>query len=94
MNKPPGPGVREQRRYSLEAAIRLLSHSIQTAIFSPWWVGVTSGHVPAAVLTGRFGSTGVARWLAYGAPLAGLTLYVASRCVWYLALRRHGSVGG
>jgi ABC-2 type transport system permease protein len=53
-----------------------------------------TGYLPAAVLTGRAGAAGVAEWLAYGAPVVGVTLYVASRCAWYLALRRYGSVGG
>jgi ABC-2 type transport system permease protein len=53
-----------------------------------------TGYLPAAVLTGRAGTAGVAQWLAYGAPVAGVALYVASRYVWYLALRRYGSAGG
>ncbi|MCW2931336.1 MAG: hypothetical protein JWM19_2298 [Actinomycetia bacterium] len=52
------------------------------------------GYLPAAVLTGRAGSTGVPEWLEYSAPLAGLALYVASRYAWFLALRRYGSAGG
>jgi ABC-2 type transport system permease protein len=52
------------------------------------------GYLPAAVLTGRAGTTGVAQWLAIGAPLAGLVLYIGSRLVWSLAMRRYGSVGG
>jgi ABC-2 type transport system permease protein len=52
------------------------------------------GYLPAAVLTSRVGSTGIAPWLAYGAPLAGLALYVGSRLAWCAALRRYGSVGG
>jgi ABC-2 type transport system permease protein len=51
-------------------------------------------YLPAAVLTGRTQATGIAQWLAYGAPLAGLALYAASRYAWYLALRRYGSIGG
>jgi ABC-2 type transport system permease protein len=51
-------------------------------------------YLPAAVLTGRAGATGVAQWLAHGAPAAGLALYLASRYAWYLALRRYGSIGG
>jgi ABC-2 type transport system permease protein len=51
-------------------------------------------YLPAAVLTGRTLATGVAQWLAYGAPLAGLVMYVAARYAWYLALRRYGSIGG
>jgi ABC-2 type transport system permease protein len=52
------------------------------------------GYLPAAVLTSRAGATGVAPWLAYGAPLVGLALYLLSRYAWHLALRRYGSVGG
>jgi ABC-2 type transport system permease protein len=52
------------------------------------------GYLPAAVLTGRAAATGVAQWLAYGAPLAGLALYAGSRYAWFLALRRYGSAGG
>ena len=52
------------------------------------------GYLPAAVLTGRAGTTGVAQWLAYGAPVVGVTLYIGSRLAWYVALRRYGSVGG
>jgi ABC-2 type transport system permease protein len=51
-------------------------------------------YLPAAVITGRVGGSGVAMWLAYGSPLAGLLLYVASRWFWVQALRRYHSVGG
>jgi len=52
------------------------------------------GYLPAAVLTGRAGSTGVTPWLAYGAPLAGLALYIGSRLAWQGALRRYASGSG
>ena len=52
------------------------------------------GYLPAAVLTGRAGTTGVAQWLAWCAPLIGLGLYLGSRLAWRLCLRRYGSVGG
>jgi ABC-2 type transport system permease protein len=52
------------------------------------------GYLPAAVLTGRAGTTGVAPWLAYGAPVVGVALYIGARLVWHCALRRYGSVGG
>jgi ABC-2 type transport system permease protein len=52
------------------------------------------GYLPAAVLTGRTGTTGIAQWLAVGAPVAGLAAYLGSRLVWHLCLRRYGSVGG
>ena len=52
------------------------------------------GYLPAAVLTGRTGTTGVAQWLAFGAPVVGVALYTGSRLVWYVALRKYGSVGG
>lgn len=52
------------------------------------------GYLPAAVLTSRADTTGVAQWLAYGAPVVGVTLYIGSRLAWYVALRRYGSVGG
>jgi ABC-2 type transport system permease protein len=48
---------------------------------------------PAAVITGRVAGSGVASWLAYGSPLAGL-LYLASRWAWTFALRHYQSVGG
>ena len=52
------------------------------------------GYLPAAVLTGRAGTAGVAQWLAFGAPVVGVALYIGSRLVWYVALRKYGSVGG
>ncbi|HTU73068.1 MAG TPA: ABC-2 family transporter protein [Trebonia sp.] len=52
------------------------------------------GYLPAAVLTSRAGTAGVAQWLAYGAPLVGVALYLGSRLVWYVALRKYGSAGG
>jgi ABC-2 type transport system permease protein len=52
------------------------------------------GYLPAAVLTGRADTTGVAPWLAYGAPVVGLALYIGSRLVWHGALRKYGSAGG
>jgi len=52
------------------------------------------GYLPAAVLTGRTGTTGTAPWLAFGAPAVGVALYIGSRLTWYLALRKYGSVGG
>jgi ABC-2 type transport system permease protein len=52
------------------------------------------GYLPAAVLTGRANTTGVAQWLAYGAPVVGVAAYIGSRLVWSVALRKYGSVGG
>ena len=52
------------------------------------------GYLPAAVLTGRVATTGVAQWLAFGAPVVGVALYIGSRLIWYFALRKYGSVGG
>jgi ABC-2 type transport system permease protein len=52
------------------------------------------GYLPAAVLTGRADTTGIAQWLAYGAPAVGVALYIGSRLVWSVALRKYGSVGG
>jgi ABC-2 type transport system permease protein len=52
------------------------------------------GYLPAAVITGRVAGSGVASWLAYGSPLAGLLLYLASRWAWAFALRHYQSIGG
>jgi ABC-2 type transport system permease protein len=51
-------------------------------------------YLPAAVITGRVAGSGVASWLAYGSPLAGLLLYLASRRVWSFGLRHYQSIGG
>jgi len=48
-------------------------------------------YLPAAVLTGRVGSTGVLPWLAVGSPVVGLGLYVLTRCLWFLGLRHYES---
>lgn len=51
-------------------------------------------YLPAAVITGRIAGSGVAQWLAYASPLAGLALYLISRWIWLLGLRRYHSIGG
>jgi ABC-2 type transport system permease protein len=51
-------------------------------------------YLPAAVITGRVASTGLYPWLVYGAPLAGLLLYLASRWFWAYMLRHYQSIGG
>jgi len=51
-------------------------------------------YLPAAVITGRVAGSGVAGWLAYGSPLAGLLLYLLSRWLWLFALRHYHSIGG
>jgi len=51
-------------------------------------------YLPAAVLMGRAGTTGVPAGLAYASPAVGLVLYILARYAWYRALRRYESVGG
>lgn len=51
-------------------------------------------YLPAAVLMGRTGTTGVPAGLAYASPAVGPVLYVLARYAWYRALRRYESVGG
>jgi len=51
-------------------------------------------YLPAAVLMGRTGTTGVPAGLAYASPAVGLVLYILARYAWYRALRRYESVGG
>lgn len=52
------------------------------------------GYLPAAVLTGRTGSAGAPPWLAWGAPLVGVALYIGARVGWHISLRRYASGGG
>lgn len=51
-------------------------------------------YLPAAVLMGRAGTTGVPAGLAYASPAVGPVLYILARYAWYRALRRYESVGG
>lgn len=51
-------------------------------------------YLPAAVLMGRTGTTGVPAGLAYASPAVGPVLYILARYAWYRALRRYESVGG
>jgi ABC-2 type transport system permease protein len=51
-------------------------------------------YLPAAVLTGRAGGTGVPAWLVYGSPAVGPILFILARLYWNRALRRYEAVGG
>ncbi len=50
--------------------------------------------LPAAVITGRVGGSGVPAWLALASPAAGPLLFVAARLLGNWALNRYESVGG
>ena len=51
-------------------------------------------YLPAAVLMGRAGTTGVTAGLAYASPAVGPVLYILARYAWYRALRHYDPVGG
>jgi ABC-2 type transport system permease protein len=51
-------------------------------------------YLPASVITGRIGGSGVPAWLALAAPAVGPVLFVLARLLWNMALRRYESLGG
>lgn len=51
-------------------------------------------YLPAAVVTGHTSGTGLPLWLTAGSPVVGLLLFLATKRLWYTALRWYQSPGG